>query len=212
MKLFPSPSRWFVILLVILCQGYYTAGLAASKTILVYGDSLSAGYGLNRGEEWPALLQHRILGLNSEYEVVNHSISGETTSGGLARLPDSLDLTTPDIVILELGANDGLRGLSMKQMRLNLQRMIDLSRDSGARVILVGMYLPENYGKPFNELFHRQFEQLAKKNNLNFVPFLMDKLGIGMEMYQSDGLHPTADAQPQIMENVWQILMPLIEE
>ncbi len=184
--------------------------VAHGKTILVFGDSLSAGYGLERGREWPGLLQKRLLQNRLSYTVINHSVSGETSSGGLSRFQQSLEQAKPDLVVLELGANDGLRGLSPKAMRQNLQSMINMARERDIQVVLVGMHLPSNYGDAYTTLFHRQFVQLARQNQLPFVPFLMDGLGAGLKMYQSDGLHPTADAQPQMMDNVWQILKPLL--
>ena len=181
------------------------------QSVLVFGDSLSAGYGLEKGQEWPALLQQRFGDRQLIIQVHNHSISGETTRGGLTRLARSLESSQPDIVILELGANDGLRGLSLKVMRQNLQQMIDLVVQHPAEVLLVGMHLPENYGQGYTGLFHRQFVSLARENELAFLPFLMDGLAIGLDMYQADGLHPTAAAQPQMMENVWEVLEPMLD-
>jgi acyl-CoA thioesterase-1 len=204
-------TKWLSILLALAIYSYDIPAIAHTKTILVFGDSLSAGYGLERGQEWPSLLQRRLSDNKLGYNVVNHSISGETTSGGLSRFQQSLQQTSPDIVILELGANDGLRGLSVKAMRNNLQSMIDLARSMKIQVVLVGMRLPINYGEAYTKLFHRQFVQLAEQNQLPFIPFLMDKIGAGLEMYQADGLHPTARAQTQMMDNVWQTLRYLLE-
>ncbi len=186
------------------------ARAADVQSILIFGDSLSAGHGLEKGQEWPALLQQRFNDRQQAIQVHNHSISGETTSGGLSRLAKSLELSQPDIVILELGANDGLRGLSLKAMRHNLQQMIDLILQNQAEILLVGMHLPSNYGQTYTELFHKQFVKLAEENELILLPFLMDKLGIGLDMYQTDGLHPTTAAQPQMMENVWLVLEPML--
>jgi acyl-CoA thioesterase-1 len=207
---FHKRSKWFYILLALVINSYYQPAIAYSKTILVFGDSLSAGYGLERGQEWPSLLQKRLAAKRLPYTVINHSISGETSSGGLSRFQQSLQQTKPDLVVLELGANDGLRGLSPKAMRQNLQSMIDMARERDIQVVLVGMHLPSNYGEAYTTLFHRQFVQLARQNQLPFVPFLMDRLGAGLKMYQSDGLHPTAGAQPQMMDNVWQVLEPVL--
>jgi acyl-CoA thioesterase-1 len=184
--------------------------LAQQPTILVFGDSLSAGYGLERHHAWPRLMQQRLQSNNLPYRVINHSISGETTSGGVSRFNASLDEVRPVIVILELGANDGLRGQSPKAMKTNLQRMIDMAHERKIKVILVGMRIPINYGKAYTDLFYQQFVNLAKNNNTAFVPFLMQGLSKGLEMYQPDGLHPTAAAQPQMMHNVWQALQPLL--
>lgn len=185
--------------------------IANANTILVFGDSLSAGYGLERGQEWPNLLQQRLNRQRLPYSVVNHSISGETTGGGLSRFQHSLKQARPDIVILELGANDGLRGLSPKAMRNNLQSMIDMAHSSNIQVVLVGMHIPSNYGVAYTQLFHQQFIQLARQNQLPFVPFLMDQLGKGLKMYQADGLHPTAEAQPLMLENVWKVLKNILK-
>lgn len=156
-------------------------------------------------------MQQQLSRTGLPYSIVNHSISGETTAGGLARFKASLGQTKPSIVILELGANDGLRGLSLKTMKQNLQHMIDIANEEKVQVVLVGMKLPSNYGPGYTRLFHEQFVGLAETNQLAFVPFLMGKLDTGLKMYQQDGLHPTADAQPQIMDNVWQVLKPVLK-
>lgn len=184
---------------------------ATVKTILVFGDSLSAGYGLEKGQEWPALMQCRLRQHHSSYHIANHSISGETTDGGLSRFKDAIEQSNPSIIILELGANDGLRGLSLKAMKNNLQEMIDIAQAKKIRVLLVGMHIPQNYGAAYGDMFHRQFIDLAEDNRLAFLPFLLDEIGIGLDMFQADGLHPTAAAQPQIMENVWQALEPMLQ-
>ena len=184
--------------------------LAQNQNILIFGDSLSAGHGLERGKEWPSLMQQRLVTKKLPYTIINHSISGETTGGGLSRFAASLEQSNPAIVVLELGANDGLRGLSLKAMADNLQQMIDMAQSKDIRVILVGMLLPTNYGAGYTNLFHQQYAKLAEKNKLTFAPFLMQGLSIGLEMYQPDGLHPTALAQPQLMENVWFTLRPML--
>jgi len=176
-------------------------------TVLVFGDSLSAGYGLKSGEEWPALLQQRLAVSGSNIKVVNASISGETTGGGLARLPAALANTKPRWVILELGANDGLRGYPVKTMHDNLVTMITLSQQAGATVMLVGMYIPPNYGKPYTEAFTKQFQDIATEHSLVFVPFLLQPVILKAELMQQDGLHPKAAGQPLILD--W--LAPKIE-
>ena len=182
----------------------------AVRSILVFGDSLSAGYGLDKGEEWPALLQRRLDNDNNfTVKIHNHSVSGETTGGGLSRLRASLRQTRPDIVVLALGANDGLRGLSPAAMRANLQRMITMAGGQNAAVMLVGIHIPVNYGRQYRELFHRQFIELAAHNNLAFLPFLLEGV-VDLSLYQSDGLHPVAAAQPRIMENVRSVLSPML--
>ena len=181
-----------------------------AQSILIFGDSLSAGYGLDKGEEWPALLQRRLAhDNNSAVKIHNHSVSGETTGGGLTRLEHALRQARPDIVVLALGANDGLRGLPPQAMRDNLQRMVAIAKRAGAAVLLVGMRLPINYGRAYGELFHRQFVELAADNNLAFLPFLLSGAE-DLSLYQPDGLHPTAAAQPRIMENVRAMLSPML--
>jgi acyl-CoA thioesterase-1 len=203
-------QRWLFFMLTILLNGYCMPSFAQNQNILIFGDSLSAGYGMERGEEWPSLMQKRLLDLKLPYAIKNHSISGETTNGGLSRFKASLDKTNPVIVILELGANDGLRGLSLKSMSMHLQNMLDMAHQRKIRVLLVGMRLPSNYGAKYTNLFHKQFTKLAEKNHVAFLPFLMQELSTGLEMYQADGIHPTAKAQLQMMENVWSTLKPLL--
>jgi len=186
------------------------SAFAQNSNILVFGDSLSAGHGIERGDEWPSLMQQRLLSNKPPYTIINHSISGETTSGGLSRFKASLDQSLPVIVILELGANDGLRGLSVKSMSKHLQTMINMAHERKIKVLLVGMHLPSNYGEAYTQLFHQAFAKLAEKNNTQYIPFLMQGLSTGLEMYQEDGLHPTAKAQPYMMENVWQVLQPML--
>jgi len=183
---------------------------AQNQNILIFGDSLSAGFGLERGQEWSSLMKKRLLDHKLAYTITNHSISGETTSGGLSRFAASLDEVKPVIVILELGANDGLRGLSLKSMANHLQQMIDMALARNIQVLLIGMRLPSNYGSTYTDLFHAQYEKLAKNNPVNFLPFLMQGLSTGLEMYQADGLHPTVHAQPQILDNVWNALQPML--
>jgi acyl-CoA thioesterase-1 len=192
-------------------SGYCTPSFAQNQNILIFGDSLSAGLGLERGEEWPSLMEKRLQDRKLPYTIKNHSISGETTNGGLSRFETSLNITNPVIVILELGANDGLRGLSLKSMSMHLQHMLDMAHQREIKVLLVGMRLPSNYGARYTDLFYKQFTKLAEKNQVAFLPFLMQELSTGLEMYQTDGIHPTAKAQPQMMENVWAALKPLLD-
>lgn len=187
------------------------AQLSMAQTILVMGDSLSAGYGIELDQSWPSLLQKQLKEQTTQWQVVNLSISGETTAGGLHRLPAALDKHQPDIVILELGANDGLRGLSPLQMRQNLQRMIQLSQQQGAKVLLVGMHLPPNYGAIYTRQFDQAFITLATQFKLPFMPFLLQDVASDPLLMQSDNLHPTAPAQPIILANLWHYLQPLLE-
>ncbi len=183
---------------------------AAARTILVLGDSISAGYGIRLEEGWAALLQTRLRAQGYVYRVVNASVSGETTTGGLTRLPRALRLHTPQIVILELGGNDGLRGLPLAQTRSNLARMVDLAGTAGARVLLVGMKIPPNYGTRYADGFERLFVDLARQRKLPLVPFFLDKVALAPGLMQDDGLHPTARAQPLMLDTLWPVLRPLL--
>ncbi len=176
---------------------------AKARTILVLGDSLSAGYGIKVQEGWVSLLANRLQTEGYGYRVVNASVSGETTTGGLNRLPRALQLHKPDIVVLELGANDGLRGLPLATTRENLKRMIELSKAQRARVVLVGMKMPPNYGQRYTEGFEGLFVELAARHKLPLVPFFLDKVALVPGLMQADGLHPTAEAQPILLANVW---------
>lgn len=183
---------------------------AFAGTVLIWGDSLSAGYGLRPPQAWPALLEQRIVNARLPHKVVNASISGETTAGGRSRLPAALQTYRPSLVVIELGANDGLRGLPVPAMIANLQAMIDASREAGARVLLIGMRMPPNYGPDYTARFERAFQELAKTNKLRLVPFMMDGFADKPAYFQRDGIHPIADAQPLILDTVWRELKPLL--
>lgn len=176
--------------------------------VLVFGDSLSAAYGIPRERGWVALLQQQLDQQARKREVINASISGETTSGGLTRLKQLLDQHRPELVIIQLGANDGLRGLPVSDMRRNLSAMIELGQRSGARVALIGIMIPPNYGPRYTQEFKESYPLLAKQYKLPLVPFLLDGITENPELMQDDGLHPKADAQPMILQNVWKILAP----
>lgn len=189
---------------------------AGKNTILVLGDSLSAAYGLRAEQGWVTLLQKRLETQGYGYSVANASVSGETTSGGLQRLPRALELHKPAIVVLELGANDGLRGLPVATTRRNLTQMIELAQKSGAEVLLVGIRMPPNYGPRFVEQFDRTFSELAKAYDLKLVPFLLERLALNPRalnprLLQADGLHPTGEAQPLLLDTVWPHLQPLLK-
>ena len=183
---------------------------AAAPKILVLGDSISAGYGLAANEGWVSLLQNRLKTQGYGYRVVNASVTGETTTGGLARLPRALSLHQPVIVVIELGGNDGLRGLPLDTSRANLQKMIDLSRSAGAAVLLLGMKIPPNYGPRYASEYERLYADLARRNKLAFEPFFLDKIALADGMMQEDGIHPTAKAQPIMLETLWPRLRPLL--
>lgn len=176
------------------------------------GDSLSAAYGIEPGQGWVALLQRRLEDQGYGYRVVNASVSGETSSGGLQRLPRALKIHQPDLVILELGSNDGLRGLPIQTTRANLQKMIRLAREAGAEVLLVGMRMPPNYGPRYTEQFTGMFADLAQSEGVALVPFFLDGVALDPTLMQDDGLHPNARAQPVLLETLWKHLAPLLRK
>ncbi len=190
-----------------------TAQFAQAKpsTILVMGDSLSAGYGIQLDQTWVTLLQQELL-KNTQTKVINASVSGETSGGGLARLPALLTKYKPDIVIVELGGNDGLRGQPLKIMQENLQAMITASKSAGADVLLAGMQIPTNYGPRYTKEFKETYPKLAEKNNASLVPFLLENVATQSNLIQRDGIHPTAEAQPIILNNVLPVLLPLLKK
>ncbi len=175
------------------------------------GDSLSAGYGVPLEQGWVALLQNRLDAEGYEYRVVNASITGDTTSGGLRRLPRALDIHQPDIVIIELGGNDGLRGTPPELTREHLRRMIELCRERGARVLLAGIRLPPNYGARYTEAFARIYQELAEEYRLALIPFFMEGVALNPQLMQADRIHPNAAAQRRLLDNAWAALAPLLE-
>jgi acyl-CoA thioesterase I len=189
---------------------FATCAHSASKSVLVLGDSLSAEYGLPRGAGWVSLLQQRLKQDGVDATVVNASISGETTSGGNSRLPELLDRHHPSVVLIELGANDGLRGLPLKAANGNLRSMITVSKKAHARVLLIGMRIPPNYGRDYTEKFSELFSTLAQETGASLVPFLLDGVASKPQLFQNDRLHPTAAAQPILLNNVWPRLKPLL--
>ena len=202
-----------LILLVLFTASVPANGAAPAETpvILVFGDSISAGYGLSRVEQgWVTLLQTRLKDEDYGYNVLNASVSGETTAGGLARLPRALDLHKPKIVILELGGNDGLRALPIAQMRANLVRMVDLASAAGAKVLLLGIRMPPNYGPEYTEQFRSCYSDLARDKKLPLVPFLLNDVAQSPNLMQADGMHPNELGQPKLLANVWPSLKPLL--
>ncbi len=181
---------------------------AGTKTILVFGDSLSAGYGIDINESWPSLLQLQLDSSHAKYNIQNASISGETSLGGRQRLAKLLALYKPAIVIVELGANDGLRGFGTADIESNLNEILTLISQVHAQTLLIGMKLPPNYGEPYITQFQSLFPRLAEKHRVALLPFLLE--GVTAEQYQPDNLHPAAASQPQIMRNVLQALKPLL--
>ena len=186
--------------------------VASDRTILVFGDSLSAALGLRPEQGWVALLARRLQSQGYGYEVVNASVSGETSSGGLQRLPRALELHHPQIVVLELGANDGLRGLPVEAMRANLVQMVHLAQAAGAHVLLVGIRIPPNYGPRYGDQFAAAYPAVAEQNHLPLVPFLLQDVALNPHLMQDDGLHPNAAGEPTVLENVWPHLKPLLNK
>ena len=176
-----------------------------TSSILVLGDSLSAAYGIDRNQGWVSLLDKKLNAQKHQYRIVNASISGETTVGGLNRLPQ-----LPDSVIIELGANDGLRGFPISKIRDNLTQLIQLSQGIDAKVLLAGMHLPPNYGKRYTRMFHESFQLIAEQHNIELIPFLLEGVADNAALMQRDGLHPTAAAQPQILSNVFPYLEKIL--
>lgn len=202
--------RWLTWL-VLACGAATVRADANTPAILVLGDSLSAAYGIEQKDGWVALLQDKLTGQRYPHRVVNSSISGDTTRGGLQRLPADLARVQPAIVIVELGANDGLRGLPLRDMRDNLEQIVRISRAAGAQVLLIGMQLPPNYGPTFTRAFAQVYHDLASILNVPLVPFLLDGIGADKGAFLDDGLHPTASSQPRLVDNVWPALLPLLK-
>jgi acyl-CoA thioesterase-1 len=202
--------RLFALCVTLAASAAAAGAGPAAGVILVVGDSLSAEYGLPRDTGWVHRLSERIGSTQGQYSVVNASISGDTTQGGRARLPRLLEQTRPTHVIIELGANDGLRGLDLEQMQANLQSMIDQCRRAGARVVLVGIRIPPNYGRDYTDRFAQVYGRLAKSNRLAYVPFLLEGFADRLDLFQADRIHPNQQAQQLMLDNVWACLQPLL--
>jgi acyl-CoA thioesterase-1 len=196
---------------VLVCAALLAAAPAfAARTVLVFGDSLSAAYGLATQQGWAALLGDRLAKLTPPWNVVNASVSGETTAGGLRRLPEDLKRHQPAIALIELGANDALRGQPVAAMRSNLEQMIRIARAAHAEPVLVGLMIPPNYGIDYAREFQGVYAALAKKHNVALVPFMLEGIAEHPELFQADQLHPTAPAQKRILDNIWPALEPLL--
>lgn len=198
-----------IVFIALICVGVQAQ--ASQNTLMIFGDSLSAAYGVQTEEAWVALLKARLdeEGLD-QWQVVNASISGETTDGGLRRLPKLLDENEPDIVIIELGGNDGLRGFPPQVIRRNLASMIEQVNEAGARALLVGMQIPPNYGQRYTSAFAEIYPELADEQDTELVPFFLDGIYDQEGMMQDDDIHPTAEAQGQLLENIWPVLEPML--
>lgn len=207
---------WAVLLLclaVLLPQAMAAtpARTAAQRTVLVFGDSLSAAYGMAASQGWVALLGKRLDARKPGWSVANASISGETTAGGVSRIGQVLERVEPDVVVIELGANDGLRGLPLAQSRANLVRMIRASKQAGAEVLLVGMRMPPNLGRRYTDGFAENYRAVAKAEGVVLLPFLLEPVAADRDNFQADNLHPTAAVQPQLLDHVWRSLEPLLD-
>ena len=187
-----------------------TAALA-KENIVVLGDSISAGYGIEVGQGWVALVQKKLIAANACCTMVNESISGDTSAGGLARIDRILTVHRPKILLLELGANDGLRGLPPAQLKNNLMEIVRRAQNSGSQVILLSMRIPPSYGKRYVEMFYSVYPQIAKELNISSIPFIMEDIALVRDLMQADGLHPNAKAQPIIADKVWHQLQPSIQ-
>ena len=211
-----SPRQWAGSLLLVLLAVVLAAQVAiaapapAQRTVLVFGDSLSAGYGMAARQGWVALLGERLAARKPGWKVVNASVSGETTAGGVSRIGKVLERTDPDVVVIELGANDGLRGLPLLQTRSNLAKLVKAAEASGARVLLVGMRMPPNLGRAYTDGFEAGFRKVAKDHDVALLPFLLEPIAADPDAFQADDLHPTAAAQPRLLEHVWKSLEPLL--
>ena len=187
------------------------AAATGERTLLVFGDSLSAAYGLRAEQGWVAQLQQRLATEGYGYHVVNASVSGETTSGGRNRLQRALEQHRPALVLLELGANDGLRGLPVKDSQANLRAMIQAAQAAGAKVLLLGIHIPPNYGPKYTQAFDAMYTSLAAEHKVPLVPFILEGIALDPRYMQADGLHPNAAGQPRVLTNVWPQLKPLLE-
>jgi acyl-CoA thioesterase-1 len=208
--------RWRLAI-VVLCFFQFTSLSAQNRApednaslILIVGDSLSAEYGIQRGTGWVARLRDRLLKQHSAYQIQNASISGDTTSGGLSRLPALLNRYQPDIVIIELGSNDALRGLSLKMTEANLSKMVVLAQEAGARPLLLGMQIPPNYGRQYAEEFRQLYVNVAKAHKVELLPFFLEGIATDPAMFQADRMHPNENAQATLEENVWSRLETML--
>ena len=195
--------RFLTFLLLLICVHSYAT---ETPTVLVFGDSLSAGHGIEVDQSWTALLQSRLDDQGYEHQVINASIGGDTTESGAARIGQAIATFAPSLIILELGGNDGLRGIPADRMRGNLHKIIKTSKDSGAAVVLLGIRIPPNYGQRYIEDFDNVFRELANELDVPWIEFFMEGVALHDELMQSDGIHPNADAQPILLDNAWPMI------
>ncbi len=188
-----------------------SAHSADGPAVVVFGDSLSAGYGIDVDQSWPALLQSRLSAAGYEHRVVNASISGETTEGGVTRIHTTLEKFAPDLVILELGGNDGLRGFPAERIRGNLRKIIQAAQASDTAIVLLGIRIPTNYGARYTRAFDNVYRELAQELNVPWIEFFMDGIALNKDLMQDDGIHPNATAQPVLLENAWPIIAAALD-
>ncbi len=204
-----------MLLLALLLALNLASALAAETAergkLLVIGDSLSAAYGIDVDEGWVALLDERLRSEGYPLDVVNSSVSGDTSANGLSRLPTLLDDYKPAIVVVELGGNDGLRGLSLKELKSNLAQMVEQSQAAGAEVLILGVQIPSNYGAGYTKLFAKTFAQVAEEGSASLVPSFLSGMETSLELFQDDGIHPSAKAQPLLLDNTWTELQPILD-
>lgn len=201
--------HWVALIILLLLA---PISRAEKPTILVLGDSISAAYGIAEQDGWVELLRNKLVKQNHPHEVINASISGDTTSGGLARLQQAFDKHRPRILVIELGGNDGLRGLSLKKMRKNLSAMVKLCHESQCRAVLLGMRIPSNYGEVYAERFHRSFARVAEEQDIPLSPFFLEGVATEPELMLADGIHPNQAAQPLLLETAWPLIESLLGE
>ena len=202
--------KWWVLTAVLFCLGADRPETGRHSTVLVLGDSISAAYGIQREQGWVQLLEERLANIDPGYRVVNASISGDTTGGGLARLPAALETHDPALVIIELGGNDGLRGYPVPSIRKNLEQLVELAADDGREVLLVGMQIPPNYGYRYTRDFQSLFEEVASDQGIAVVPSFLEEVGVQPGLMQDDGIHPNARAQPMLLDALWPFVETLL--
>lgn len=203
--------RWATVTLLLALTLLASPARAQTPTVLVLGDSISAAFGLAEEDGWVSLLRRRLAERGQPHRVVNASISGDTTSGGLARLPLAFEQHSPSILVIELGGNDGLRGLSLKKMRNNLSAMVKHCHDNGCRAVLLGMRIPSNYGEAYTERFFASFARVAEEQQIPLVPFFLDGVATDPGLMLDDGIHPNAAAQPLLLDTAWPAIEPLLQ-
>jgi len=199
-----------IILLFLIAFSFSSS--ATATTVLVVGDSISAAYGMHEDDGWVQLAENQLLENEQEVDFVNASISGDTTEGALRRLPDALELFEPDILIIELGGNDALRGYSLKKVRQNLETLANMGKDAGAEVLILGMQIPTNYGAAYTKRFAETFVSAAETTESELIPFFLEPIALNIDYFQRDGIHPSKEAQPLLVEHVFEKLIPMLEQ